>query len=142
MPTRSCLSRSTGWSDGARADDWFLHVHLWDPHTPYNTPDDFGNPFAADPVPAWHTEEVRARNWELAGPHSAQEPWGFTPDEWGPPPPRQPWDAGSMDAVKAIFDGYDVGVRYADDALGTLMDKLDDLGVLDETAVLVSTRPR
>jgi choline-sulfatase len=122
-----------------RADDWFLHVHLWDPHTPYNTPDDFGNPFSSDPVPAWHTEEVRARNWQLAGPHSAQEPWGFTPDEWGPPPPRQPRDASTMDAVKAIFDGYDVGIRYADDALGVLLNKLDDLGVLDETAVLISS---
>jgi arylsulfatase A-like enzyme len=44
-----------------------------------------------------------------------------------------------MEAVKAIFDGYDVGVRYADDALGSLLGKLDDLDVLDETAVLVST---
>ncbi len=122
-----------------RADDWFLHVHLWDPHTPYNTPDEYGNPFAGDDVPAWHTEAVRARNWELAGPHSAREPWGFAPDEWGEPPPRQPWDASSMEAVKAIFDGYDVGVRYADDALGSLLNKLDDLGVLDETAVLVGS---
>jgi choline-sulfatase len=122
-----------------RADDWFLHVHLWDPHTPYNVPEEYSNPFASDPVPAWHTEEVRAHNWQLAGPHAAQEPWGFTPDEWGPPPPRQPWNASSMDAVKAIFDGYDVGVRYADDALGTLMNKLDDLGVAQDTAVLVSS---
>lgn len=122
-----------------RADSWFLHVHLWDPHTPYNTPEDYGNPFASDPVPAWHTEEIRERNWALSGPHSAQEPWGFRPDEWGPPPPRQPWDASSMDDVKRIFDGYDVGVRYADDALGTLLDKLDALGVLEETAVLVSS---
>ena len=44
-----------------------------------------------------------------------------------------------MDAVKAIFDGYDVGIRYADDALGTMLNKLDDLRVLDETAVLVSS---
>jgi arylsulfatase A-like enzyme len=122
-----------------RNDDWFLHVHLWDPHTPYNTPDEFGNPFAGDPIPSWHTEAVRAHNWQLSGPHSAQEPWGFTPDEWGPLPPRQPWDASSMDAVKAIFDGYDVGIRYADHALGTLLNKLDDLKVLDETAVLVSS---
>ena len=34
-----------------RADEWFLHVHLWDPHTPYNTPDEFGNPFDGDPFP-------------------------------------------------------------------------------------------
>ena len=122
-----------------RADDWFLHIHLWDPHTPYNTPNEYGNPFASEGVPSWHTEEVRIRNWGLSGPHSAQEPWGFTPDEWGEPPPRQPWDASSMDAVKAIFDGYDVGVRYPDDAVGTLLNKLDELGVLDETAVFVGS---
>ncbi len=122
-----------------RADRWFLHVHLWDPHTPYNTPDDYGNPFEGDPIPAWHTEEVRAANWERPGPHSAQEPWGFTPDEWGPPPPRQPWDLSSMDDVKAAFDGYDVGIRYADDAVGAIVSELADLGVLDETAVLVSS---
>jgi len=122
-----------------RADRWFLHLHLWDPHTPYNTPDDYGNPFESDPPPAWHTEEVRQHNWKLAGPHSAQEPWGFRPDEWGSPPTRQPWDAGSMDDVKAIFDGYDVGIRYADDAVGVVMNKLDELGVLEDTAVLVSS---
>ena len=44
-----------------RNDNWFLHVHLWDPHTPYNTPDDYGNPFASDAPPAWHTEAVPRR---------------------------------------------------------------------------------
>jgi len=122
-----------------RADNWFLHLHLWDPHTPYNTPDQYGNPFEGDPPPAWHTEEIRQHNWSLAGPHSAQEPWGFRPDEFGRPPARQPWNAASMTDVKAIFDGYDVGIRYADDAVGTVMNKLDDLGVLDDTAVLVSS---
>ena len=121
------------------ADDWFLHVHLWDPHTPYNTPDDYGNPFESDSLPAWHTEAVRSRNWDLAGPHSAQEPWGFRPDEWGDPPARQPWNADSMEAVKRIFDGYDVGIRYADDAVGAIVDRLDQLGVLDDTAILVSS---
>ena len=128
------------WLDRrGKADDWFLHVHLWDPHTPYRTPEDYGNPFESDPVPAWHTEDVRMKNWGLSGPHSAQEPWGFRPDEWGDPPPRQPWNASSMDDVKQIFDGYDVGVRYADDAVGMLLNKLADLGVLEDTAVLISS---
>ncbi len=134
------LPGALDWLDRrGQSDSWFLHVHFWDPHTPYNTPDAYGNPFASDAIDAWHTESVRARNWELSGPHSAQEPWGFTPDEWGTPPPRQPWDASSLDSVKQIFDGYDVGVRYADEAIGTLLNKLDDLGVLDETAILVSS---
>ena len=122
-----------------RSDSWFLHVHLWDPHTPYNTPDEYGNPFAGDPIPAWHREEVRERNWGLPGPHSAQEPWGFRPDEWGTPPPRQPWNLSSPAEVKQLFDGYDVGVRYADDAVGTVCSKLSDLGVLDETALWLSS---
>ena len=122
-----------------RSDSWFLHVHLWDPHTPPNTPDAYGNPFADDPIPGWHTEEVRRRNWELPGPHSAQEPWGFRPDEWGPPLPRQPWNLSSEDEVKQLFDGYDVGVRYADDAVGTVCSYLDSLGVFDETAVWVGS---
>jgi choline-sulfatase len=122
-----------------RLDSWFLHVHLWDPHTPYNVPVDYGNPFAHDPIPGWHTEAVRRRNWELPGPHSAQEPWGFRPDEWGPPPPRQPWNLSSEAEVRELFDGYDVGVRYADDAVGIVCSYLDDLGVLDETAIWVGS---
>ncbi len=134
------LPGAVDWLDrNGGTDQWFLHVHFWDPHTPYNAPAEYGNPFAGDPPPVWLTEDVRARHWQLAGPHSAQEPWGFRPDEWGDPPPRHPWDASSMDAVKAIVDGYDVGVRYADDALATLVNKLDDLGVLDDTAILVSS---
>ena len=122
-----------------RSDSWFLHVHLWDPHTPYNVPDDYGNPFDDDPIPAWHTEEVRQQNWQLPGSHAAQEPWGFTPDEWGQPPPRQPWNLSSEAEVKQLFDGYDVGVRYADDAVGTVCSYLDDLGVLEETAIWVGS---
>ena len=128
------------WLDrNGDADNWFLHVHLWDPHTPYNTPDSYGNPFASDPVPAWHTENVRTKNWGLPGAHSPQEPWGFRPDEWGEPPPRQPSQLATMDDVKQCFDGYDVGIRYADETVGRIINKLDSLGVLEETAVLVSS---
>ncbi len=128
-----------GWLDrNGREEDWLCHVHLWDPHTPYNTPEAYGNPFEHDPIPSWYTEDVRARDWGRPGPHSAQEPWGFAPDEWGTPPPRQPWNLSDMDAVKRTFDGYDVGIRYADDHVGQLLDRLAALGVLDDTAILVS----
>ncbi len=38
-----------------------------------------------------------------------------------------------------MFDGYDVGIRYADDAVGTLCSKLDDLGVIDDTLIWISS---
>jgi arylsulfatase A-like enzyme len=44
-----------------------------------------------------------------------------------------------MDAVKKLFDGYDVGIRYADDHVGVLVDKLATLGVLDDTTIMLSS---
>ena len=53
--------------------------------------------------------------------------------------PRQPTEATGMDDVRAMFDGYDTGVRYADDHIGRWLNALADVGVLDETAVMVSS---
>ncbi len=124
-----------------RRDDWFLHVHFWDPHTPWDAPADFGDPFADEPIPDWYTEDVRAAHWELPGAHSAQELTGYDLDPWGWGRrfPRQTLAIPDMAAVKHMFDGYDTGVRYADAAVGTIVARLDALGVLDETAILVST---
>jgi arylsulfatase A-like enzyme len=60
----------------AKRENWFLHVNLWDPHTPYRTPDSFGEPFKDSPLPAWLTEDVRRKHWEGVGPHSAREIMG------------------------------------------------------------------
>ena len=46
-----------------REDNWFLHVHMWDPHTPYRAAASYGEPFADDPMPGWLTEEIRERHW-------------------------------------------------------------------------------
>ena len=118
---------------------WFLHVHLWDPHTPYRTPASFADDVVDGPAPAWLDEEVRAAHWALPGPHSAQEMSGFGPRSVWDPWPRQPQQASDMDQVRRMFDGYDVGVRYADHWVGQLLGQLDELGLYDETAVLVSS---
>jgi arylsulfatase A-like enzyme len=123
-----------------QADDWFLHVHFWDPHTPYRAPAEYGDPFQSDPLPAWLTEEVRARHWKLPGPHSAQETIGFeSPSDLEERFPRQPRQIDSPAAVRAMFDGYDTGVRYADEHIGRILDTLSELGVLDETAIVISS---
>ena len=123
----------------AGRDNWFLHVNYWDPHTPYRTPMAFGNPFENDPVPDWLTEEVRQRGWCGYGPMSTQEPYGWGGETYFQPFPRLPAQLDSMDAVKRWIDGYDVGIRYADEHAGRLLNALDDAGVLDETIVMVSS---
>jgi arylsulfatase A-like enzyme len=52
--------------------------------------------------------------------------------------PRTPRQIDSMDALRAWIDGMDVGIRYADDHLGRVLAALDELGVLEETAVVIS----
>jgi arylsulfatase A-like enzyme len=123
-----------------RDDNWFLHVNFWDPHTPYRTPESFGDPFADAPLPAWLTEEVRQQHWSGCGPHSAREVRGY---DVRPMPAwtaytRQPMQIDSMAEVRRMFDGYDTGVRYADEHLGQVLNALADEGVLDETVIVVS----
>ncbi len=119
-------------------DNWFLHVHMWDPHTPYRADPGYGEPFADTPLPDWLTEEVRAAHWAGCGPHSAQECHGFdvrADFPW----PRQPQQIPDMAAVRQMFDGYDTGVLVADDYVGRLLNQLADLGVLDDTVVMISS---
>ena len=123
-----------------RDDNWFLHVNLWDPHTPYRAPESFGEPFANEPTPSWLTEDVRAAHWDMCGPHSAQEPIGFAPigEDYKRKYPRQPYVIDSMNAVRRMFDGYDTGVLYADHWVGKLVKTIEQLGVADDTAILIS----
>lgn len=123
----------------AESDDWFLHVNYWDAHTLYSTPDSYGNPFADDPAPSWFTEELRKKQWDGYGTFSAQD--GIA--HWlGRHPEAQrsgvPSSIASMDDFKAWIDGYDTGIRYADEHVGHLLEVLDQKGVLDETMIVVT----
>ncbi len=122
----------------AQNDDWFLHVNVWDPHTPYRTPIEYGNRFEHDPLPDWMTEEMRQKAWESFGPHSAQEPGGYDVRE-DDPWPRVPKQLDSMEAVKQWIDGYDMGIWYADLWVGKLLDALERTGILEETVIIVSS---
>lgn len=122
----------------AHRPDWFLHVHMWDPHTPYRTPESFGDPFAGMPAPGWLDEEVRSHHWSLPGPHSAQEITGFGPHVRWDAFPRQPLVADDMAQVRRMFDGYDTGVRYVDHHIDRVLAKLAALRIDDEVAVIIS----
>jgi arylsulfatase A-like enzyme len=115
-----------------------MHVNFWDPHTPYRTPEAYGNPFSGDPPPAWLTDEMRQAHYDSYGPHSAREPWGYGMPPRGRNFPRMPGEIASMEDYRRWIDGYDVGIRYADDHVGQLLAELEAQGALDETAIIVS----
>jgi len=122
----------------AKRDDWFLQVNYWDPHTPYRTPDEYGNPFAADPPPCWPDEATIQAHYASYGPHSAREPRGFG---WEEPSslPRMPRQIASREDFRRWIDGYDVGIRYMDDHIGRILAALDDQGVLDDLVIVATS---
>jgi len=121
--------------NNASRDQWFLHVNFWDPHTPYDVPLEYGQPFKNDPPPAWLTQDVIDRHRASYGPHEAQRPVGYdTPNL----PPRAVKSITTVADFKTWIDGYDTGIHYADFYIGKLIARLKELGIYEDTAIVVS----
>jgi len=134
-------SRALDWlARAASPSPWYLHVNYWDPHTPYRTPSDYGDPFAGEPLPAWLTEVQLERSRRGVGAHSARDLHGFDPD-WAESMreyPRVPLELETLEDVRRFVDGYDTSVAYVDDHIRRLLDALAGLGLLDDTAIVIS----
>ncbi|HTL52160.1 MAG TPA: sulfatase [Planctomycetota bacterium] len=126
------------WIDANGAkDNWFLYINYWDPHTPYRTPPDFGEPFAKDPLPDWITDEVLKKHIAKAGPHSAQDISMFH-NKPNPKYPKHPGEIKDRASLRQMIDGYDNGIRYTDDHLGVLFDAFRKQGVFDDLAIVIT----
>ena len=73
LPSEYVWALAEDWLNRHGAEDnWFLHVHMWDPHTPYRAAASYGEPFADDPLPAkgrHGSAQVDAPEWaQLATP--------------------------------------------------------------------------
>jgi len=122
----------------AQSDNWFLHVHLWDPHTPYRAPESFGNPFENEPLDTWITQQVFDEHLKHVGPHSINEISMYS-DYENPQFPRQPGSAKDLAGLKKLMDGYDTGILYADYLVGKMMDALKSAGVYEDLAIIISS---
>ena len=126
------------WLDThAKDDNWFLHVNFWDPHTPYDHPESYGNPFENDPIEDWITQALLDAQNKSFGPHSAAEVPGYNselPDVWR----MGRGQIKTLADAKAHIDGYDTGIHYADYYVGKLIQDLKDHGIYEDTAIIIS----
>lgn len=122
--------------DHASRDDWYLHINFWDIHTPYRAPASYGNPFEGEALPDWMHEHLD--RWQhKTGPHTAMDP-GMYRDAGNERHPRVPERIDSADRLKQWIDGYDTAIRYVDEAIGRIIEKLKAAGVYEETAIIIS----
>ncbi|CAG7626566.1 sulfatase-like hydrolase/transferase [Paenibacillus allorhizosphaerae] len=128
----------TEWiRNNAAQDNWFLYVNYWDAHTPYRAPLSYGNPFENDPLPAWITAEVLERHKQKVGPHSASEINMYN-NRTLPKFPRHPGEIKDESGLRQMIDGYDTAIRYIDDQIGAIFALLEEAGVMDEVAIIIT----
>lgn len=122
----------------ADKDQWFLHINLWDAHTPYRAPEEFGNPFADTPIPEWLTREVFEEHKRHVGPHSINEINMFDGIQ-NPKFPRQPASVADYEKLRNVIDGYDCGIRYMDERIGEILNLLREKGIYDDVAFIITS---
>lgn len=125
-------------SDNQDREDWFLHVNLWDPHTPYRAPQEMGNPFADEPLPKWLTPEVFAEHKKHVGPHSLNELEMYW-DQASAAYPRQRGRADTLAEWKEVIDNYDCDILYMDAQIGRILSWLKDKGFYENMAIILTS---
>lgn len=134
------------WLDeNAEKDNWYLHVNFWDAHTIYRTPEEYGNPFENVPTGTWIDDQILAEHKKMVGCHKPLEPGGFNDkighgggEDLSAMFPRAAGKIEDMNGVKKMMDGYDCGIRYMDDYIGKLFDRLKEKGVWDDLCVIIT----
>ncbi len=113
-----------------QTEPFFVWTHYWDPHLPYNQPDEFLAPFGDDQteheqttpdgtryIPGWGTLDALERgNW--AG--------GECVDQSGE----------RVTGAREMINAYDGEILYLDDRLGQLFERLRTLGLWDDTCII------
>ncbi|MCD6350845.1 MAG: sulfatase [Armatimonadetes bacterium] len=124
-------ARLIPWLRAHADEDFFVFVHYWDPHTPYNQPEDFRRlyQFSGDVEADLQTRTAPAGYSYVPGWGRVEDlvrPGGPTPAQW----PR---------TDEYPIDLYDGEIRYTDHLIEQVVNCLDDVGVLERTALLITS---
>jgi arylsulfatase A-like enzyme len=104
-----------GWLEENRNNQFFLWVHYQDPHGPYTPPAEYRGQFGRDREDPVAAEEI-PRYQRL---------------------PDIPVSDGKIDA-NAYRAAYDEDIRYCDDFIGRLVEKLEELELADTLIILTA----
>ncbi|MBU3062528.1 sulfatase-like hydrolase/transferase [Nocardia sp. NEAU-G5] len=124
----------------ASQDNWYLHLTYWEPHTNYTQPVEWTEKMAeSGPVQAWPDAETIAAHAEIYGPRSALD---LNYSMWGartsPVPHNMPDAITDRADFEHLINGFDGAISYWDHHFGQLLATLEELGIAEDTAIIVS----
>ncbi|MBT7061430.1 MAG: sulfatase [Lentisphaerae bacterium] len=112
-PFTKCISSAAEFLKRNRAaDNWHLHLELFDPHEPFESPQRF--------------HDMYDDTWDK---------YFFTSPEYGKLDP----EFDDAEAVTHIQRSYAANLTMLDQYLGQLFDVMDEYGMWDDTALILST---
>ena len=112
------------WLRNHKDEKFFILVHYWDPHTPYNQPEEFKRIFKHEPGKL-DDLEVRVAP---AG-YQYVPGWGKVGELWEPKP----------EEGKPTIDLYDGEIRFVDSLIGEVSETLEELDLADETVIVITS---
>ncbi len=95
--------------------DFYIMVHYWDPHQPYNQP---------EPYRTWHSNGPAPAEKTASGGRTFLPQWGWVDD--------------LTHEHRTNIDLYDGDITYCDHHFGLVIEKLYSLGIFDDTTVIVT----
>ena len=127
-------ARLLPWIHHHKDEQFFLFVHYWDPHTPYNQPDEYARPFVHK---RGSLDDLEVR--EAPAGYRYVPGWGTVgqiPGAEGPATFVR--DPKSPHKHPPCIDTYDGEVLYTDHLISQVVNQLADCGILDDTAILIN----
>ena len=122
--------------DNAKRDNYLLHINYWDTHRTYKMDATWADRFKDYPVTqTWPDEEAIKRHQTIKGPFTAHSQ--FVDDKSRVP--LMPGSISSRRDFEHMITGYDSAIAYADHHIGIVLDELARQGVLDDTAIIITS---
>lgn len=120
----------------ATREDYFLHINYWDVHRCYKMDESWADRFKETPVDqSWPDEDAIQAQQDIPGPFTAQGQFkdGVSPF------PLMPGSISSRGDFEHMITGYDASIAYTDHHVKIVLDELERQGVLDDTAIIISS---
>jgi arylsulfatase A-like enzyme len=136
---RVFVDRLLPWIDEHSETPFFVFLHVFDPHDPFRPYAPYETLYTDDEEIAEHEERIARMNAFLA------EEEGEEVDEddaYGPLPRAEQLEKAGIDAdawVDTELDWYDASIRAMDAEIGRVLERLDQLDILEDTLIVFTS---
>lgn len=143
-PAWDVSNKALAWLDReGQTDNWFLHMNFWDVHTPYKASESARDvvkefPIESGPTEADLLEDAR----EYYGPRTPEFWWfpypGFSNANQPSTAAMPPENPAAWATYSEFVNGYDAGIVQVDREIARVVDRIERLGIRDETMIVIS----